>query len=70
MKLIEELRKTADLAHAVTGCSLRNHPCTLAANEIEQLRAALELYVNAGFGESTDFYKQGAAYYAAVEALK
>jgi len=39
--LIKELRENADLAHAITGCSLRNHPCTKAADEIEKLRAAL-----------------------------
>ncbi|MDD1607115.1 MAG: hypothetical protein LUQ18_01175 [Methylococcaceae bacterium] len=41
MDLITELRNTADLAHAVTGCSLRKHPCTLAADEIEKLRGLL-----------------------------
>lgn len=39
--LIKELRENADLAHAVTGCSLRNHLCTRAADEIEKLRAEL-----------------------------
>ena len=37
--LIKELRENADIAHAVTGCSLRNHLCTKAADEIERLRA-------------------------------
>lgn len=42
----------------------------LRANERDKLRDALKLYVAAGFGNSTDFLKQGAAYDAAVEALK
>ena len=39
------------------------------AAEIERLRAALRLYADAGFGNSTDHFKQGEAYDAAVEAL-
>ena len=38
MGLIEELRETAAFAHRVTGCSLKKHSCTKAANEIERLR--------------------------------
>lgn len=33
------------------------------------MRDALMLYQSAGFGHSTDFFKQGLAYDAAVEAL-
>jgi hypothetical protein len=35
------------------------------ADEIEKLRAALKLYVAAGYGNSTNFQKQWAAYHAA-----
>lgn len=42
---------------------------TLRDTEIAKFRYALELYVKAGFGNSTDFHKQGIAYDAAVEAL-
>lgn len=38
-------------------------------NEIGKLRAALILYLEAGVGNSTDFYKQGLAYDAATEVL-
>lgn len=41
-----------------------------AKREIENLRSAIKLYVSAGFGENTDFRKQGVAYDAAVEALR
>lgn len=37
--------------------------------EVEALRDALRLYVHAGFGDSTDHFKQGEAYDAAVEVL-
>ena len=38
--------------------------------ELEQAKTALKLYINAGFGNSTDFSKQCAAYDAAIEVLK
>lgn len=73
--LVERLRRSGQLLHEVgattfdddqkTGGSLYRQ----AADEIERLRAALRLYVDAGFGNSTDHFKQGAAYDAAVEAL-
>jgi hypothetical protein len=34
-----------------------------------ELLSALRLYVDAGFGQSTDPYKQGEAYDAAIEAI-
>jgi hypothetical protein len=37
--------------------------------DAERLRAALRLYIAAGYGNSTDHHKQGDAYDAAVEAL-
>lgn len=40
------------------------------ASKRDKLREALKQYVDAGFGNSTDFRKQSAAYDAAVEALK
>jgi hypothetical protein len=46
MDLIKELRESAAFANAVTGCSLRNHLCTKAADEIEKLRAELADLLN------------------------
>lgn len=37
--------------------------------EADRLRSALQLFILAGFGNSTDFHKQMDAYHAAVEAL-
>lgn len=45
--IVQELRNQADLAHAVTGCSLRNHPLTKAADEIESLRQQINDLVSA-----------------------
>lgn len=38
-------------------------------NLVGELVEALEKYLKAGFGESTDFYLQGEAYDAAIKAI-
>lgn len=38
-------------------------------NAHDELVAALRLYIDAGFGQSTDHYKQGLAYDAAIVAI-
>ena len=43
-EIIAKLRHDADFAHAVTGCSLRDHICTIAANELEVLNEMIEYH--------------------------
>ena len=38
MELVERLRANAEFVHNVTGCSIKNHISTEAADEIERLR--------------------------------
>ena len=55
------------------GMSMDLHAMTYAEpllKENEKLRAALLMYVEAGFGASTDVVKQAAAYDSAIEVLK
>lgn len=41
MDIVDGLREEASFAHKVTGCSIKRHSATRAANEIERLRAAV-----------------------------
>lgn len=38
MSIVKELRDNADFAHNVTGCSIKTHLNTKAADEIERLQ--------------------------------
>jgi hypothetical protein len=56
MDIKDELRKEAEFAHKVTGCSLKNHIANRAADEIESVR---QLFVDLHYAIMLANIKEG-----------